>query len=341
MSFSSQQLISQLDRVIDQCKDCQPIEIAKQLVANGLDDIPLPASGDTLQRWQVLAHMATFELSTAKFFESHCDAKAILAELKGPEFPEDALWGVWCAEPPQFRVEIDKTDGIEANQQVQISGTKAWCSGADGVTHALVSVWYQQEPYLVAVAMDEATISIDKSGWHAIGMQQTNSFNVTFNNTNAIVIGEANTYTERPGFVHGAAGVACCWYGALTKVASYVKNSAHQNPNPYRLAHLGAIDALLAASASLIRETAQILDNNPKQDNLQAISRMRLAIEDAAEQILLRASRALGTVPFCLDAEFAQYMVDVPVFIRQSHAEHDQASLAKQVLKRELEQWML
>ncbi|MFD1261815.1 acyl-CoA/acyl-ACP dehydrogenase [Entomomonas asaccharolytica] len=341
MKFSSEETIKGLNTIIEKHKNSAPLEILKYIVINKLDDIPLPASGNTLERWQVLAHMATTDLSLAKFYESHCDAKAILNELNAMNFNTDSLWGVWCAEPPHYKVEISQTTECAANKQVSITGTKAWCSGAVGLTHALVSVLFEEQKYLVAVALDDPSISIDTSNWQAVGMKNTNSYNVTFNDTKATIVGNANEYLNRVGFIYGAAGVASCWYGALCKVAHYVKNNTNKKANPYKLAHLGAIDSLLAANLSLIRDTAIAIDMQPEGNHLQQISRMRLSVESAAEEILCRASRALGAVPFCLDNDFAQLMADIPVFIRQSHAEFDQANLAELVLARGNEQWQL
>src|SRR5689334_9943551 len=52
----------------------------RQLVAAGLDRLPLPGSGQTLARWRMLAEVAALDLSLAKLFEGHTDALAILAE---------------------------------------------------------------------------------------------------------------------------------------------------------------------------------------------------------------------------------------------------------------------
>ena len=43
--------------------------------------LPLPGSGQTLERWRALAGVAAVDLSLAKLFESHTDALAIMAEL--------------------------------------------------------------------------------------------------------------------------------------------------------------------------------------------------------------------------------------------------------------------
>ena len=138
------------------------------LVAAGLDRLPLPGSGQTLERWQRLAAVAAHDLPLVKLFEGHTDALAILAELDGPAPPVGSLWGTWCAEPPDARLSF-AADGDGA--QLRIDGTKAWCSGAPSVTHAVVSGWNAAgEPCLAAVALDQPGIAVTGNGWKAVGM---------------------------------------------------------------------------------------------------------------------------------------------------------------------------
>jgi len=43
--------------------------------------------------------------------------------------------------------------------------------------------------------------------------------------------------------------------------------------------------------------------------------------------------RALGAAPICRDPWVARMMADLPVFLRQSHAERDLAALAQSTLR--------
>jgi hypothetical protein len=43
-------------------------------------------------------------------------------------------------------------------------------------------------------------------------------------------------------------------------------------------------------------------------------------------------SRALGAAPFCTDPWFARAIADLPVFLRQSHAERDECALGRTLL---------
>lgn len=326
--------------------DCNsPGSVLQEIVGARLDQLDLPASGNTLKRWQALAQVAACNLSLVKLYEGHTDALAILAELTAPPWPANALWGVWCAESAGARVTFhstsDNTVG-SAYPSVNVSGMKSWCSGAHHLTHALISAWDENTlPFLVAVPLQQPGVVITNDGWHAIGMQDSGSVDVHFDNAKGVVIGASGAYVNRAGFWHGAGGIAACWYGALTLIADYVYRGTRERQNPYRLAHLGAIDVGLAQCASLLQKTAQTIDRNPQDSCKNQVVRARLAVEAAAEDIILRASRALGAAPLCRDAVFAQVMADLPIFVRQSHAEQDQAAHGLQLLDEEVVSWAL
>jgi len=85
----------------------------------------------------------------------------------------------------------------------------------------------------------------------------------------------------------------------------------------------------LTAAAAQLREAAAWIDRHP-QDNAQRIAlRARLAVEQAANEVMHHAGRAVGAGPLCRDPRFARAMADLPVFLRQSHAERDLAALGQ------------
>jgi hypothetical protein len=55
--------------------------------------------------------------------------------------------------------------------------------------------------------------------------------------------------------------------------------------------------------------------------------RVRAIVEKAADEALIRTDRALGPGPLCLDERHARAVVDLSVYVRQSHAERDLAVL--------------
>ena len=317
----------------------------RALLRRNLDRLPLPGSGSTLTRWQALSDVSKHSLSLAKLYEGHTDALAILHELRYDHLPDSAVWAMWAAEEPGKRVVINTVGNRE---DITLSGRKSWCSGATDADYALLTAWFpdQKSPQLVAVAMDHPSISISTDSWHAVGMADTQSAEVCFHDTPAQLVGAPGDYLSRQGFWHGGAGIAACWYGGTLAVAgallSGVQTMSHDHPAMvYRAASLGQIDWTLAAVGALLREGAAWIDANPDEDAMAMALRLRQAAEAAATDVLIETGRALGATPFCRNASFARAAADLPVFIRQSHGDRDDAALAKAVIATKAYPWAL
>ncbi|GAB7523968.1 acyl-CoA dehydrogenase [Paraburkholderia sp. 2C] len=329
------------------------------LCARGLDRLPLPGRGRTVERWSALAAVAACDLALVKLYEGHTDALAILAELRASGLAAPGQrWGVWAAEPPNRKVTaMTERHGTRGNTRngalndgpdnartdvrdrplenagtgaaLRLEGVKPWCSGAALLTHALVTVSHDGEPLLAAVELAQPSVHVSDGGWNAIGMAATGTSEVCFDGALAWQVGAAGAYLARPGFWHGGAGIAACWYGCAADIAAVLRAHVVRRQDPHACAHLGAADAQLAAAGALLRETAAWIDRYPRADAMRRVMRARLAVEEAATSVLAHATRALGPGPLCTDLHFARAAADLPVFLRQSHAERDAASLGE------------
>lgn len=296
--------------------------------------LPLPGGGNTLERWRSLAEVASHSLVAAKLFEGHTDALAILAELGADDLGPGKRWAVWAAEPPDARLQahVGPDSDSGERQSLRLSGRKSWCSGAAQVSHALVTCWSEEgDPLLAAVVLDASGVTVTTQGWHAVGMGPTQSVDVLFDATPAVQIGGPRAYVARPGFWHGGAGIAACWYGGMLPLAAAVARRQQARPDPHVGAHLGAIDTALQSVRALLRETSAAIDRAPQDDARLPAMRLRAAVEAAADVVLWHAGRALGAGPWCRDAALARRYADLPVFLRQSHAEHDLAAIGTDV----------
>lgn len=290
----------------------------------------------------MLAEVAALDLSLVKLFEGHTDALAILEELGAPAALPGTRWGTWCAEPPDARLAMHALDADRPTSCVRLNGTKAWCSGAATVTHAVVSCWNAGgEPCLAAVTIEPPRVTVTGNGWHAVGMAASGSVDVRFEHADALQIGRPGDYVDRPGFWQGGAGIAACWFGGALGIARTTRRSSGNAPDAHRLAHLGAIDVALTAAAAMLRETAAWIDAHPKDDARCAAMRARLAVEHAANEVMHHAGRAVGAGPLCRNPRFARAMADLPVYLRQSHAERDLAALGQQVVDGGAPPWKL
>ena len=299
-----------------------------------------PGAGRTARRWHLLRTLARWDVAVGRLVEAHLDATAILAELGGAPAAgparADRVWAVWAAEPP---------DGpVVARQDADgwtLTGRKPWCSAAAFATDALVTARAGDDRRLFAVDVAAARAAgrarTSPGGWAAAGMAQTSTWPLDLDGVPATPVGGVRGYLDRPGFWHGAAGVAACWLGGADAVlAPLVARAVSGRLDPHGLAHLGAADAAVHAAAALLDTVAARVDADPLDAAGTAqvdARRVRAAVEHAATTALDRTGRALGAAPLCLDAGHARAVEDLTVYLRQSHAERDLEALGTLVGK--------
>lgn len=296
--------------------------------------LPHPGGGHTLARWRALAEIAATDLALAKILEAHYDALAILSDAgRETEHGDGKLWGVWAAEGPANTLRL-------APASMGLTGQKPWCSGASLVERALVTVKAGSACQLAAVDLSPQTSTFDSSHWHGPGMAAIRTGTVEFFAAPATLIGEPDFYLRRPGFWHGGAGIAACWYGAASAIANKLKQCGHRG-SPFAAAHLGAIDGSLDALRAQLQVLAARIDSAPGQTHRQDVVRVRTMADRVCRNILERSALAMGPGPLCTDAQHGQRCADLNVFIRQSHAERDEQWLGEQVVEQEHNPWLL
>ncbi|MFD0925416.1 acyl-CoA dehydrogenase family protein [Williamsia deligens] len=299
---------------------------ARQAVAGV--SLPAPGSGRTQERLDALAALARDDIPVGRLVEAHVDATQILQDLDGAAPGPDELWGVWAAEASGVRLRARRSGG-----RWHLSGVKPWCSGAVGCTHALVTAWEgdgEAGPTRAMFAVDlrrSGVAVVDDRDWHAAGMAATRTHAVRFDDVVARRVASGSDYLDRPGFWHGAIGVAACWFGGAQRVADRV-HRGHRDDALSR-SHLGAVDTAIWTGRAVLREAAAVVDRHPHDLAVARVTalRTRAAVEAVADTVLDRAGRALGPGPMVGDAAHAAAVADLTVYIRQSHADHDLAAL--------------
>jgi alkylation response protein AidB-like acyl-CoA dehydrogenase len=310
---------------------CVTAGLVQHWLESGRLELPLPASGRTAERWHGLARLAEDDIVAARIAEAHVDAVAILNELGGKPPESGQLWGVWAAESSDAVVTASDINGA-----FTLNGTKVWCSGAGFCTHALVTARLDDgKRGLFAVTVTAPAVRALPSTWWNAGMAGSDTRSVQFTNAHAVAVGDPGDYLNRPGFWHGAIGVAACWLGGARRVADPLyRCAASKSADAYSLAHLGAVDAALAAGDAILAAAATQVDSDPfdRAGTAQLLARrVRAVVEQAADEAITRTGRALGPGPLCQDGRHAQRVADLSIYIRQSHAERDLAELGQLV----------
>ncbi|GAB3083984.1 acyl-CoA dehydrogenase family protein [Micromonospora schwarzwaldensis] len=299
----------------------------RSAVLGGRLDLPLPGGGRTDERFRCLVELGRADPALARLGEGHADALAILAELGvtiAPAWRREP-WGVWAAAPASVTATRD-------GDRWRLTGDRPWCSGAGLLSRALVTATADDGVRLFSIEVGAAGVTPLADTWPAVGMAASDSRTVRFDGVTAVGVGGPGCYTSRPGFWHGGAGVAACWYGGAVGIADALHDAARRRRlGPHAMAHLGAVDATLTAARGVLFAAADEIDANPTGDADRLAHQVRATVEASATTVVDRVGRALGAGPLCQDADHARRVADLTVYLRQSHAEADLAHLGELV----------
>ncbi|MET4053036.1 hypothetical protein ABID81_002408 [Frigoribacterium sp. PvP054] len=337
------------------------LDLAVELGRHGA----LPGLGSTADLWQALATLAAHDLGAARAAEPHLDALAILDQHAGDaraasdrsplparaRADDSFTWGVFAAEGPGVRLVAaarpatgpGSADATDAAPAWSLTGAKPWCSLAGTVDGALITAWVGDDRRLFSVDLRQPGVTVEADAWHARGLVEIPSGPVAFDDVEAHEVGAPGWYLERPGFSWGGIGVAACWYGgavgvARTLLAAAVTASGRtpgRPADPHLLQALGLVDTRLADARRALVEAADLVDAGEATGDAGRLlaKRVRGTVAHACDEVLARASRALGPAPLATDAAHAKRVADLELYLRQHHGERDDASLGQTLLR--------
>ena len=220
--------------------------------------VPLPGSGATARRWQVLADLGRQDLALVRIVEGHLDAEAILHELGSLPAGPDELLAVWAARPEELRA--TRVDG-----GWRLDGAKPFCSGADLVDRALVTAAAADGPRLLLVEAGAA--SRCPGSWQPLGMRATRTETMVFDGAlvpAAAAIGAPGAYVDRPGFGQGGCGVAACWWGGAQGLLDDLRRALQGREDDLRLDAYARAALAVRGAALALRDAAARIDDAPR-----------------------------------------------------------------------------
>lgn len=304
-------------------------DLAEKLLA----DVPRPGSGATDARFEVLLALGEIDLNLGRLAEAHMDALAIIAELApGHDVVPGSLWGVWAAELPQAAVTARET----SDGSWHLDGCKAWCSGAGGSTHALVTARAEDGRRLFAVDLRQPSVSTVGDPWRSPALSGSDTRAVKLTAAAGTPVGGVDGYLDRPGFWHGAVGVAAAWCGGAVAIGRRLLDTGRQRDlAEVDLANLGAVDAALTAARSTLMQAARAIDADPVDRSGTAAVRarsVRAVVETSAQTVIERAGRTIGPGPLAVDEAYWRRIADLSLYLRQSHGDRDLADLGRRLI---------
>lgn len=306
----------------------------RQLLDAGDLDLPDPGGGDTRRRFGALRRLAAKEdLSVARLAEAHCDAAAITHEA-GRSLPPGTLAGVWAS---KF-----KGSGINARPDGdgwRLTGTLRFCSGASLLDLALVDASIDDghgRYQLFLVPLGEGGVHFDTDSWAAAGLAATATGRVDMDIRvdDSAPIGDRGYYLDRPGFWHGAVGVAACWAGGAEGVHTAGRLTVG-GEDPHAAANIGRSAAACWAMEAVLDQAADEIDRHPERSVMPMALTVRHLVAAHCRDIIDAVQRATGPGPFAFDGDFAQRVADVRLYIEQHHHEADLAEIGRATLASE------
>lgn len=304
---------------------------------------PKPARGATATLWELLASAAAIDVGVARMLEPHLDALAILDQAQDVDLErigadETSSWGVFAAEGPGTPLAA-----THDNAGWTLHGQKPWCSLAGDLSHALVTAHTGDGTRrLFAIDLRQQGVEAMAGPWVSRGLRQVVSAPVRFARVAAVPVGPDQWYLTRPGFAWGGAGVAACWWGGAVGIARPLFSRAiRREPDQLTLAHLGAVDTALAAARAILAQTAAVIDGSTPTSDAPAViaRRARNVVAATAETVIARVGHALGPAPLALDENHARRVADLGIYLRQHHAERDEAAQGRDLASLKRTPW--
>ncbi len=305
-------------------------------LAHELSGVARDVAADPWPYLSTLATLGALDLTTARAVEPHLDAVAILAQAEDPDLDAlgvdaESTFGVYAARAPGTGLHLAR-DGARCT----VSGTKAWCSLATEVSHALVTVDDAGSDALAAVPLRHPGVEHAPGTWVSRGLTGVTTGSLTLEDVPAVPVGGPGWYLTRPGFAWGGIGVAAVWFGGAAALAGRLTDAAgRRTPDQVALMHLGTADRVLHTSLLALRDAADAIAGGRAEgaDGALLAARVRAVVADAAEEVLRIVGHGLGPAPLTHDEEHARRVADLTVYLRQHHAERDLAALGALVLE--------
>lgn len=312
--------------VMNRCSSVEKITALTRL-------LQLTGHSPQIDQWEKLLQLAAIDMGVARMLEPHLDALGILAEA-GHEAPDPlSAWGVYAADLPTHQVNV-----IGAGPEDLLIGTKAWCSLASELTHAIVIANGSAGKQAYAVDLRHPRVQPQSDPWPSRGLSEIPSGPVEFDRVPAVPVGPPNWYLARPSFAWGGIRVAACWFGGALGLARRAAQTHLKRAGGSSLGEmqLGQLDAEIFTVRTMLLQAAVAADDNERfnrEESWTLALRVRNNVYRCAQRIQLLSRELAGPAVLTGDAAFAKADADLSVYLSQHHGPRDEAALGEAVCK--------
>ena len=302
-----------------------------------------PGTHRTLLR--VLATIGGADLALGRVYEGHVNG-LLLVQQYGNEsqvarLAEDVrrgiISGVWNTGRPELLRLVPHEGGF------RYEGEKTFATGAAFVRRPVVTADLPGKGWMMTLPnMETLEHSIDRSFWHPLGMERSESYAIDFTGgfvEESQLIGAPGDFYRDPMFRGGAVRFAAVQAGAVMRLHSLFAewlDEMRRSDDPYQLARLGfvAIEAQEAAmwvekAAAVAEESFYRSDKQHTERMIECANMMRIAIERISTSAMQRVIAGVGAHGLLQPAAFERIVRDLTMYLRQPAPDQTVAAIGR------------
>ncbi len=305
---------------------------------------------------ELLSLLKTFgcgNLVVGRVYEGHFNAAQLIKEY-GTEkqiatFSREAveanhIFGVWNTEAG---------DGVKISPfgdgKYRLEGAKTFATGVDYVNRPIVTGRTPEGGWqMFVVPLDKVETGVDASFWRPLGMQSSRSFRVDFTNveiTENEIIGAPDDYYRQPFFSGGAIRFAAVQLGAAESLFDLTRKflrEINRTEDAFQQMRLGEMATAIESGNLLMKKSARIFDDYLADQNQARIGKvlnyagmMRTAIEQICQDVMVRATRSIGSRGLLKPYHFERIIRDLTMYLRQAAPDATLTGIGRYVLESE------
>lgn len=340
-----------------------PAAAFEKFKANGLLKAVLPQkfggaglgieNDSTLELLTLLKTFGYGNLVVGRIYEGHFNAVQLIREYASDAqierfFTEAArenhLFGVWNTEA---------AGGVKilplGNGRFRLEGAKTFASGIDYVNRPIITGRTADGGWqMFVLPLDEVQAKTDNSWWKPLGMQASRSYRIDLTGieiTENELIGQPDDYYREPFFSGGAIRFAAVQLGAaelLLDLTARFLRELKRTDDSFQQMRAGEMAIAVESGNLFLRRAARLFDEFTKGKNaagaariLNYVGMMRTAIEQICQDVMLRATRSIGSRGLMKTYHFERVVRDLMIYLRQAAPDTTLVNVGKYVLESE------
>ena len=291
--------------------------------AAGLAGFADPATPEELLALlRLLYAVGRRDLPLGRVLEGHVDALQIVHRYGTPPQAAAAaarardgrLFGVWNA---------DRAGDPTVLAGELLSGSKAFASGADLVTDALISVDADGGRQLLLIDLDAAPPTVDRSWWRVTGMERSATHIAAWSGQalpDEARIGAPGDYVRQPWFGGGAIRFCAVQAGGVAALVDRVRDhlvETKRSGDAFQSARLADLHRHAQAAADAVRGAALGWAPDDPPGTVARVAAARVAVYAAGEAALALAAAAVGLGAMFVDHPLSDALRDLDTYLRQ------------------------